>query len=76
MMLKKRTSQKVPPAQVARTSFGRPSSYKPEYAKMAKYDHHGHRDPNGGNEGCAYIASIPVNDFGVPPRAYASQFQA
>jgi hypothetical protein len=37
MMLKKCTSQKVPPAQVARARFGRPSSYKPEYVKMAKH---------------------------------------
>jgi hypothetical protein len=36
-MLKKSTSQKVPPAQVARGRLGRPTSYKPEYAKMAKH---------------------------------------
>jgi hypothetical protein len=37
MMLKKCTSQKVPPAQVAQARVGRPSSYKPEHAKMAKH---------------------------------------
>jgi transposase-like protein len=35
MMLKKSTSQKAPAAARART--GRPSSYKPEYAKMVKH---------------------------------------
>jgi hypothetical protein len=36
MMLKK-TSQKVPLLQVALGRVGRPSSYKPEYVKMAKH---------------------------------------
>jgi transposase-like protein len=36
MMLKKSTSHKVPPPEVARARLGRPSSYKPEYVNMAK----------------------------------------
>jgi hypothetical protein len=37
MMLKRSTSQKAPFPRVARARVGRPSSYKPEYAKMAKH---------------------------------------
>jgi hypothetical protein len=36
MMLEKRTNQKVTLSDPARARTGRPSSYKPEYAKMAK----------------------------------------
>jgi hypothetical protein len=37
MMLKKSTSQKLPRPEVTPARAGRPSSYKPEYAKMAKH---------------------------------------
>ena len=36
-MLKKSTRQKRPLAEVARARIGRPSSYKPEFAKMARH---------------------------------------
>jgi hypothetical protein len=47
MMLKKSASKKALLPEAARPRVGRPSSYKREYTKMAKHDHHGYRDPNG-----------------------------
>jgi hypothetical protein len=37
MMLKKSTSQKALVPEAAPARVGRPSSYKPDYAKMAKH---------------------------------------
>src|SRR5271169_4272039 len=37
MMLKKRTRQNVPLAEIAQARSGRPSSYKPEYVNMTKH---------------------------------------